>query len=152
VSCCIPCINAYMLYEFPLNKVLSKVIDQRQLVSVMNKTKWRELCSSFATQGDASPEVRYKLIYEDKILGFSKVWWDELFNDSVAIEWIDFNPFEHEFIGHLVYDNSTDIRDRILEVFHNFNIPYSIESKYYRVWGYINANDNPEFVKQDQKN
>ncbi|WHI50488.1 hypothetical protein P3339_18910 [Microbulbifer sp. MLAF003] len=129
-----------------MNEVLSKVIDQRQLVSVMNKTKWRELCSLFADQGDASPEVRYKLIYEDKILGFSKVWWDELFGDSVAIEWIDFDSYEHEFRGRLVSDKDTDISSGILEVLHKFNIPYSIEGKYYRVWGYINADSNPEFV------
>jgi len=129
-----------------MNEALLKVIDQRQLVSVMNKTKWKELCSSFSDKCKISPVVRYKLIYEDNILGFSKVWWNELFDDSAAIEWLDFDPIEHEFRGHLLSDKDTDIRSEILDVFRKFNISYSIEGKYYRVWGYINSKDNPKFV------
>jgi len=30
-----------------MSETLFKIIDDRQLVSVMNKTKWRELCGEF---------------------------------------------------------------------------------------------------------
>ncbi|GAB2899010.1 DUF6678 family protein [Microbulbifer echini] len=129
-----------------MNEHISKIIDQRQLVSVMNKTKWRELCGSFSGSDSVSPEIRYKLIFGESIYGFSAVWWDEVFRDCVAIEWMDFDPFNHEFRGQLVSKKKIEIRNEIFEIFEKYNIPYSIEGGFYRVWGYIDRHVSPQFV------
>ena len=129
-----------------MDKYLSKIIDKRQLASVMNNTKWRELCSSFEAMGDLSPSVRYKLISENGTQKFHQVWWHEILNEASAIEWMDFDPVLRRFQGKLVSEAKTDLKGSILEVFDRHNIPYSVEGAYLRVWGYISAENSPKFV------
>jgi hypothetical protein len=38
----------WVVIRVAMNKELIKVIAERQLVSVMNQTKWRELCQEFS--------------------------------------------------------------------------------------------------------
>ena len=129
-----------------MNETLVKIIDDRQLVSVMNKTKWRELCGEFEEIHELGVSVRYKMITSDKLYGFSPVWWDQLFRETVAVEWIDFDPKKRERRGQLVSDKETDISDVILGIFKNHNIPYSLENDCFRVWGYLNQDVHPVFV------
>ena len=129
-----------------MNDDILKLVNQRQLVSVMNMTKWTELCNSFGSQDAISPNVRYKFISGDKIFGFSKVWWSQLLIECQAIEWIDFELVEREYRGKLVSDKETDISEYIKSVFQAHSVPYSIEGKCFRVWGYISAKNNPVFV------
>ena len=112
----------------------------------MNKTKWTELCNSFESQTEMSPNVRYKLLNSEKIFGFSKVWWDELLRECQAIEWIDFELVRREHRGRLLSDREIDISEFISSVFQMHNVPYSVEGKYFRVWGYISAKNSPVFV------
>jgi len=129
-----------------MNETLVKIIDDRQLVSVMNKTKWRKLCGEFEEIHELGVSVRYKMITSDKLYGFSPVWWDQLFRETVAVEWIDFDPKKRERRGQLVSDKETDISDVILGIFKNHNIPYSLENDCFRVWGYLNQDVHPVFV------
>ena len=129
-----------------MNETLFKIIDDRQLVSVMNKTKWRELCGEFEEIHELGVNVRYKMITSDQLYGFSSVWWDQLFRETVAIEWIDFDPKKRERRGHLVSDKETDISEIILDIFKKHNIPYSLENDCLRVWGYLNQDVRPVFV------
>lgn len=129
-----------------MNEKLLKIIDKRQLVSVMNRTKWRELCEEFEKVHELNVNVRYKMISSDELNGFSPVWWNELLEESTAIEWIEFNPINKEHIGRLVSDKETDISEVILGILKKHNIPYSIEKAYFRVWGYLNQDDRPVFV------
>ncbi|WP_337165230.1 DUF6678 family protein [Vibrio fluvialis] len=129
-----------------MNKKLLKIIDDRQLVSVMNKTKWRELCCEFEEIHELGVNVRYKMITSDQLYGFSPVWWDELFRETVAIEWIDFDPKKKEHRGQLISDKEKDISNVILDIFKKHSIPYSLENDCYRVWGYLNQNVQPVFV------
>jgi len=129
-----------------MNEVLLKIINDRQLVSVMNETKWREMCGEFEAIHDLGVHVRYKNITSDQLYGFSSVRWDQLFREAVSIEWIDFNPIKKEHRGRLISDKETDISGVILSIFKKHSIPYSIENGCYRVWGYLNQSDHPEFV------
>ena len=52
-----------------MNEDLLKIINTRQLVSVMNKTKWRELCEDFEIIQNLNIKVRYKLITTDQMFG-----------------------------------------------------------------------------------
>ena len=128
-----------------MNEVLLKIIDSRQLVSVMNKTKWKELCDSFSESIDFTPSVRYKCITSDEVTGFSLVWWNEMFRESAAFEWLDIDPVKRERRGRLVSDRETDYSDTVIGILKKYNIPYSIEEGCYRVWGYISKNENPDF-------
>lgn len=129
-----------------MNPKLLEIRNDRQLVSVMNSTKWKELCSAFDVKNGINPNVRYKRIDSNDIYGFTPVCWDEIFEESPAIEWLDFDLFKRNFSGHLVSDKEIDISEEIYKVMEMFKIPYSIEQSYLRVWGYLNQNDRPVFV------
>lgn len=123
-----------------------KIINERQLVSAMNKTKWRELCNDFEELHSLSISVRYKLISSDNILGFSAVWWNEIYEVSSAIEWLDFNPIVSEYRGRLVAPQETDRSCEILTILNRHGIKYAMQGSYFRVWGYMSQDTNPVFV------
>ena len=129
-----------------MNDATLKLVNQRQLVSVMNKTKWTELCNSFDCENKASPNVRYKLIYSEQEFGFSKIWWNQLLHECEAIEWIDFRLVLREHRGNLLPDKEIDISKQIKEALQAHDIPYSVEGENLRVWGYISAENSPVFV------
>lgn len=129
-----------------MHKNLLDVINRRQLVSAINKTKWRELCQAFGERHSLNISVRYKLITSDLILGFSPVWWDELFAESPAIEWLDFDPLVKEYQGRLIADKVTDVSAEILAIFNKHGIKYTAQESYFRVWGYLSPGVVPEFV------
>jgi hypothetical protein len=131
-----------------MNEKLIQIIGERQLVSVMNKTKWRELCGDFEKMNDPLVQIRYKLITSEELVGFSPVWWNEVLNETPAIEWLEFDPVKREKRGSLVSDKEIDMSGDIIEVLDRHNIRYSIEGVYLRVWGYLNQRASPEFVQQ----
>jgi len=90
--------------------------------------------------------VRYKRIDSNDIYGFGPVWWNEIFDESPAIEWLEFDLVKRKFRGHLISDKEINISREIFSVMVRFNIPYSIEQSYLRVWGYLNQNEPPVFV------
>ncbi len=134
------------LYKTNMNEDLLKIINTRQLVSVMNKTKWRELCEEFESLQNLNIKVRYKLITTDQMFGFSPVWWRELFEETPFIEWLEFDPIVTEYRGRLISHKETDRSIEILNVLKKHSIRYSKEQSYFRVWGYISTATGPEFV------
>ncbi|WP_205737318.1 DUF6678 family protein [Halioglobus japonicus] len=115
---------------------MSKIIDQNQLVSMMNKTKWRELCSEFEKESTVSPLVKYKLITSDKEFGLSEVWWHELYGECQAIEWLDFSKVK----------SRENISTQVVAVLDSVGVPYSDEGGVFRVWGYVNSNSRPSHL------
>lgn len=129
-----------------MNEKLLRIVNERQLVSMMNKTKWRELCQELGAGHISTIHVRYKLITSIEILGFSAVCWDELFEESSGIEWLDFDPIVKEYRGRLVPDKDIDRSDELLAAFNKHGIKYSVQESYFRVWGYLSRGIYPEFI------
>ena len=129
-----------------MNENLLQIINKRQLVSVMNKTKWWELCEEFESLQSLNVKVRYKLITTDKIFGFSPVWWHQLFKETPFIEWLEFDPIVTEYRGQLISNKETDQSTEILNVLQKQSIRYSKEQLYFKVWGYTSVATSPEFV------
>ena len=125
---------------------LLKIINSRQLVSVMNKTKWQELCEEFEGIQNWNVKVRYKLITSNKLLGFSPVWWFELFEETPLIEWLEFDLVVPEYKQGMISQKETDRSVEIVNILRKHSIRYSREQSYFKVWGYISAATNPEFV------
>lgn len=121
-----------------MDKKLTEIIMERQLVSVMNQTKWRELCQELAQNNELDPDVRLKYLYSDQVFGFSPVWWNEVLREASAIEWLDFNPIKLKPRYGLIPAKETDISNEIIQILKKYNIPYSVEQSYIRVWGYFN--------------
>jgi len=68
------------------------------------------------------------------------------YGDSSCIEWIEIDPVKSERIGRLVPDKKTDYSEFVVSVLLKNNIPYSINGPNYKVWGYANTSEQPEFV------
>jgi len=120
--------------------------EESQFTSVMNNTKWRELAAAFTSSGQFKPCVRVRELdgFES---GFTQYDWECMrLGSSSHIEWMDIDPIKKERQGALVADKETDFSEFVVEQLRAYSIPYSIEEGYYRVWGYINAENQPEFV------
>lgn len=126
-----------------MNDKLLSIINSRQLVSVMNETKWRELCYDFENIQCLNICVRYKLIIDNTTYGFSPVWWSKLFDDTPLIEWLEFDPIVKNYIGKLVPPKETDRSIEILNILNKHSIKYSHEHAYIKIWGYISSSTNP---------
>ncbi|MDX3774224.1 hypothetical protein QE250_08875 [Chromatiaceae bacterium AAb-1] len=125
-----------------MDKRLLQIINQRQLASVMNQTRWQQLMSRFSALADVDPEVRYKNIDSQQIYGFSQVWWDELLQMAPAIEWLDLNPVKTEYRGRLVAPLITDYSAVIEAVIRQVKVPFTREGHYFRIWGYTDKGIN----------
>lgn len=130
-----------------MNSEVLKYVNEHQLSSVMNKTKWCELEKALNGSEDFIPYVRYKLIYDENLnAGFTAVWWHELLEIAETIEWLEVNPFKREWLGRLVADRVTDFSDVVSAQLAQYSIPYSIENGMFRIWGYLRRNESPEFI------
>ena len=130
-----------------MNSEVLKYVNERQLSSVMNKTKWYELEKALNGSEDFIPYVRYKLIYdENPNAGFTAVWWHELLEIAETIEWLEVDPFKREWLGRLVADRVTDFSDVVSAQLTQYSIPYSIENGMFRIWGYLRRDESPEFI------
>ncbi|WP_173496573.1 DUF6678 family protein [Shewanella sp. ISTPL2] len=130
-----------------MNSEVLKYVNERQLSSVMNKTKWCELEKALNGSEDFIPYVRYKLIYdENPNADFTAVWWHELLEIAETIEWLEIDPFKREWLGRLVADRVTDFSDVVSAQLTQYSIPYSIENGMFRIWGYLRRDESPEFI------
>lgn len=130
-----------------MNSEVLKYVNEHQLSSVMNKTKWCELEKALNESEDFIPYVRYKLIYdENPNTGFTAVWWYELLEIAETIEWLEVDPFKREWLGRLVADRVTDFSDVVSAQLAQYSIPYSIENGMFRIWGYLRRDESPEFI------
>lgn len=130
-----------------MNSEVLKYVNEHQLSSVMNKTKWCELEKALNESEDFIPYVRYKLIYdENPNTGFTAVWWHELLEIAETIEWLEVDPFKREWLGRLVADRVTDFSDVVSAQLAQYSIPYSIENGMFRIWGYLRRDESPEFI------
>ena len=123
-----------------------KMIDDRKLVSAMNRTKWDRLAQAITVDSEFEPNVREKDLDEAEPSGFCLIDWTFSEFNPALIEWIDIDPIKRKRVGALVPDIETDVSTYILDALKNSNVPYSIEGGKYRVWGYYDPSDAPNFV------
>lgn len=130
-----------------MDKKTRRYIEENQLTSFMNKTKWRELAEGLISNQEFEPEVSLKILGEYEPSEYSLLDWEWVrFGVSSCIEWIDIDPAKKEYRGKLVADKETDYSDFIESILKSRNISYSVKDKIYRVWGYANAENQPTSV------
>jgi hypothetical protein len=124
-----------------------KYVEDNSLTSFMNKTKWRELAAGLTSSEEFEPQVSIKILRDESPSGFSLLDWEWVkFGDSSCIEWIEIDPVKKESLGRLVSDRETDYSEFVLSVLNRNNIPYSKLNGNYKVWGFANAENQPENV------
>jgi hypothetical protein len=119
--------------------VVQRYIEEHQLVSIMNNTKWRELVAAITSEGSFDPPVKIRYIFDaDNVGGFSPVWWEEVEADGFEqIEWLMISPVKEVPVGALVGSKQTDYTDFIRSGLDKHSIPYTLTAGIFLVKGYI---------------
>ena len=129
-----------------MHRDILKLINEHNLISVMNNTKWKKLAIAIESDAQKEPCVSVKFLYEQEPTGYSLMDWDLGVHNCTLFEWVDIDPIKRIRIGGLVPDKEIDLTSSVLEMLNSNNIPYSIESGMYRVWGYYASGNMPAFV------
>ena len=121
-----------------MDKLILKVITERQMTSCMNNTKWNELVAAITSKKDFDPPVRMKyLLDEEANSGFSPVWWNQIKDDGFElIEWLQIQAFKEEHVGRLVNPKITDHTSFIREALEKNSIPFEFDDGIFTIHGY----------------
>ena len=116
-----------------------RIAFDRQLASVMNRTKWRELVDILDSNPDFAPETRLKYIDDEAAGGFCHLdsYLVKFGGFTRAIEWLEINPIRRERIGRLVAPKETDFSDWIREALNFHAIPFIETDGLFRINGYL---------------
>lgn len=129
-----------------MNPVILKIVNERNLVSLMNDTKWKKFAKAITAQEELEPFVRSKDITDETISGFALKDWGFTDYNPAIIEWVDIDPIKRKYVGRLAPDIEMDITGYILNALAESNVPYSKEGEYFRVWSYYVAGQVPKFL------
>lgn len=124
-----------------------QIIRERQLWSLMNDTKWRELQVAMRTEMPFAPPYILKIISEEicleepyfqKDVSYLGNWDDEIlcWGEFYWIEWVKIRPRYLKFRGKLIAPALLDATEQFLEILHRLNIPYDVEDDMYCIYGY----------------
>ena len=128
-------------------KKIRKIVEQRQLCSYMNDTKWNELRHAMLEEMPFPPPYVIKWIYkecenEDFLEDVSYLGdWNEAlaFGDRVhgaAIEWMKIRPRYLKYQGKLVPPKLIDASAEFEAILNRLHIPYEAEDGAYCIYGY----------------
>ena len=147
--------DGLMDIETEEKKKLYKVLEKKQLCSVMNNTKWRQLKEAVLTTLPFVPPLQIKMVLEDtpNPQNFendnddygSGDWMDGV--PRLLIEWIRDRPGRLGSMGLIIPPKVIDISKEFLEILNKFKIPYKIDNNTIYIYGYIR--DTGSLIKGD---
>lgn len=134
-----------------LKERVRKIVQQRNLCSYMNDTKWRELRNAMMNEMPFPPPYIIKFLFEDKAEGeeyFSQDvnyfcdWYycfaleGHYFNGAFAVEWIKVRPRYLKYRGQLIKPEIIEAEDKFVEILRKYSIPYEESNGVYCIYGY----------------
>lgn len=129
-----------------LHEKVTQVIQQRNLYSIMNTTKWTELISSIIQEMPFPPAFVVKYLTSDiepsidvSACNYYGDWTGENFPPLeyyFNIEWIKVQPRYCKYRGQLVSSEIVDGSKEFEAILNKFHIPYEIENGVYCIYGY----------------
>ena len=92
------------------------------LVSLMNDTKWRELCFAF---GEFQPRPAWRThdLLNGHLSNWDREWYHHVGPEYCSIEWLEIDP------------KGCD-RERIISVSRQVGVPFEESPQYFKVIGY----------------
>ncbi|GGH19919.1 DUF6678 family protein [Paenibacillus segetis] len=130
-----------------LNRNKTRVVEaitERNLISIMNDTKWRELQDEVVNTLLFPPPYQAKYVLEDLLHPeeFEKdVWywgdWKEGIVPFYNVEWIKVRPRYLKHRGSLVSPELIDITEDFVNILKELSIPYRQDNNTYFIYGYI---------------
>lgn len=121
-----------------------EAIAERNLVSIMNDTKWRELQDAVINTLLFPPPYQGKYLLEDRLHPEefeTDVWywgdWKEGIVPFYRVEWIRVRPRYLKHRGSLISPELIDITDDFVNILKELSIPYRLDNDTYYIYGYI---------------
>jgi hypothetical protein len=139
--------------EQEIKKKINKVLEERQLYSVMNNTKWGQLRAAVITTLPFVPPIQIKYVLEDtpnpecfdQDVSYLSDWMDGV--PPFVIEWIRVRPRYLKLRGHLVSPEIIDCTEEFLVILQKIKIPYIKADNSFYIYGYIH--DTGSLVKEN---
>lgn len=125
--------------------IIKEIINERQLVSYMNNTKWKEFVHAMDEEMPCNVPFDLKTLFEDDHFELYDRFYDsECFNnyDFQSIEWVKVKPVfsEYKFRGMLIPDEEIpyDVTEEFVDLMKKYSIPYEYDeiNKLYIIYGY----------------
>lgn len=131
-----------------MDKRILEHVQREGMAPLMNSTKWRELAFALTSIKRVGPKVRVKyLLDEEPCSGFTHLDWEWVKHGETSIlEWLEIDPVYKTFQGRLIPEKEEDLSEAIFAALKAVGVPFSMEGKLYKVWGYVRASSQPTFV------
>jgi hypothetical protein len=115
---------------------LRRYIEQEQLASFMNDTKWRELRMAMVERTE-KPRYRVQCLLSQPTPpdNWDGDWFYHL-PTFAWIEWLDIDPIHVKSRGHLLEAARVDLTQEILDLLRSLSIPCETQDGLIRIYGY----------------
>jgi hypothetical protein len=115
---------------------LRRYVQEEQLVSVMNDTKWREL-RQIMIERPRRPRYRVQSLLSPPANpdSWEGDWYYHL-PTFVWIEWLDIDPIFRTRRGHLLEEDKVDLTGELVPLLEAQSIPFELGAPFIRIYGY----------------
>ncbi|TCI27730.1 hypothetical protein EVJ32_00565 [Exiguobacterium sp. SH5S4] len=120
-------------------------IEERQLTSVMNETRWKRLGQTVSATLPYLPPYQIKYLGEDTLFPseelsqFINLDWDDIWVESSlrSIEWIRLRSKMLLYKGVIVDPDVCDMTDELIDILKKERIPFIQKGDIIQVFGYV---------------
>lgn len=128
-----------------VSEKVARIVDERQLTSCMNNTKWREFLHVMTEEMSKKVPYAFHTIFDEDDRNddfFDTCYCRECFNGYhfKSLEWVKVKPkfCERKHRGRLIADEEIwhDLEEEFVKNVKKYSIPYEVEDGIYTIYGY----------------
>ncbi|MCH5584002.1 hypothetical protein MK805_03365 [Shimazuella sp. AN120528] len=131
-----------------LKQRVQAVIREKQLTSLLNRTKWERLQKSVIEELAFPPAYQIKYVLENRPYPESfeqDVWywgdWEEGLEPFYHIEWIRVRPRYVKKRGKISEGEIIDITEEFIRLLRKWRIPFVVKKESIYIYGYVKHAD-----------
>lgn len=137
--------HGYFDHKQTASEKIAKMIEERQLTSYMNTTKWMEFLQVMTKEMPLKVPYAFRTLFDEDGRNddlYITCYCRECFNnhDFKSLEWVKVKPkfCEKKYRGRLIEDEEIwhDLEEEFMDGMKKYSIPYEEEDGMYIVYGY----------------